>query len=201
MTDALCPVNARVTVLPAPDDRRHHTANSIVFLPPLGQNSRMKPFITIFATSLALAACGPLSIYYRPGVSVSRMQNDQLNCQVRALKDAPVANQIRQRPPIFFPGRQICGAGGCYYSPGYWAGGGVYSVDVNADLRGQVEEQCMARKGYQPVSVPLCTGGVKSAVAPKQTQTLPKLTESACAIRYDDDSWQIVNPITGKSGG
>jgi hypothetical protein len=183
MTDASSPVNSIVL-------------NFVFWL-----DAAMKPFATISLAAFALVACAPLSIYYRPGVSVSRMQNDQTNCQVHALKSAPVANEIRQRPPIFFPGRQICGAGGCYYTAGYWVDGGIYSVDVNSDLRGRVEEQCMAGKGYQPISVPLCSSAVKSAVPPKQTQTLPKLTEAACAIRYDDGSWQIVNPISSKSGG
>ena len=155
----------------------------------------MKHFVPLVTAILMLAACAPLSIYYRPGVSVARMQDDQINCEVRALKDAPVANQVRQRPPIYFPGRQYCNAGGCYYSPGYWIDGGIYTVDVNQDLRERVADQCMARKGYQPVSVPLCNASVKSAVTPQQTRTLPTLTENTCSIRYDDGSWQIVNPV------
>lgn len=173
--------------------------NSIVLPRSLRQHGGMRLLFTIIAAGLALAACGPLSIYYRPGVSVSRMQNDQIACEVRALKDAPVANQIRQRPPIYFPGRQYCNAGGCYTSPGYWMNGGVYTVDVNANLRGRVQDQCMARKGYQPISVPRCSSTIANAVPAQQTRTLPKLSENACAIRYDDGHWQIVNPISGKA--
>ena len=173
--------------------------NSIVLPHPLGQNERMKTFLKIVIGGLALAACGPLSIYYRPGVSVARMQNDQINCEVRALKDAPVANQVRQRPPIYFPGTRYCNAGRCSVTPGYWASGGIYTVDVNADLRGRVQDQCMAQKGYQPVSVPRCSGAVIRAATPQPTRTLPKLTENTCAIRYDDGNWQIVNPIGAKT--
>lgn len=129
------------------------------------------------------------------------MQTDQTNCEVRALKDAPVANQVRQRPPIYIPGNRYCNSAGCYYTPGYWVDGGIYTVDVNADLRARVLDQCMAGKGYQPVSVPLCSQTVKSQVAPAQTQKLPQLGPNACAIRYDDGHWQIVNPISSKSGG
>lgn len=176
-------------------------SNSIVLVAAFRLDAIMKPYVTIIAASLALAACGgPLSLYYRPGVAVSRMQSDETNCQVQALKSAPVAEQIRQRSPIFYPGRQICGSGGCYYSPGYWIDGGIYSVDVNAGLRARVEAQCMAAKGYQPVNVPLCSGAVKSAVAPRQTRTLPELTQATCAIRHDDGSWQIINPISGSDG-
>lgn len=175
------------------------SVNPIVLPEPLRHYGGMKQIAFILSTGLALAACGPLSLYYRPGVSVTRMQNDETNCQVSALKKAPVANQIRQRPPIYIPGRRVCTASGCYTSVGYWVNGGIYTVDVNLALRARVEDQCMAGKGYQPVSVPLCSGAVKAAVTPAQTQKLPTLTESACAIRYDDGSWQIVNPISSKT--
>lgn len=162
----------------------------------------MKPFAPLLSAALALAACsGPLLLYYRPGVSVTRMQSDQTRCEVAALRDAPVASQIRQSPPVYFPGRQVCSSSGCYYTQGYWLPGRTYTVDVNADLRRRVEQQCMAGKGYQPVSVPLCREAVKSQVSPRQTRTLPTLSETACAIRYEDGSWQIVNPISSKQGG
>lgn len=191
MTDAPLPVN----------EQAGSALNSIVMVAAFGQNGRMKHLVALFATGLALAACAPLSIYYRPDVSVARLQTDQTNCEVSALRDAPVANQVRERPPIYFPGRQICGPGGCYQSGGYWVEGGLYTVDVNRGLRSRVEAQCMARKGYQPITVPLCNPAVKSAVPPGQTRILPKLTETACSIRHSDGSWQIVNPIISKQGG
>lgn len=175
--------------------------NSIVLNRGLGHTVGMKPIIPLSGFFLALAACAPLSIYYRPGVSVARMQTDQTNCQVSALAKAPVANQLRQRPPIYFPGCQICSGTRCYTEPGYWVPGGYYEVDVNESLRGNVEVQCMGTKGYQPVSLPLCSPGIKSLVPPAQTQTLPTLGANACSIRYDDGSWQIVNPVSAKSGG
>lgn len=154
----------------------------------------MKRVLSLLVFALLVAACGPLSLYYRPGVSVTRMQTDQTNCEVKALRDAPVASQIRQRPPVYFPGRQICNStGSCYYEPGYWLDGGVYTVDVNADLRGRVLTLCMAEKGYQPVDIPPCPSNVASAVPPAQTRTLPTLTQNSCVIRNQDGSWQIVS--------
>ena len=154
----------------------------------------MKPFVSLAVLGLIAAACAPLAIYYRPGVSVTRMQSDRTDCQVRALRDAPVASRIRQRPPVFVPGRQICNGANCTFVPGHWLPGEIYTVDVNADLRGRVESQCMAQKGYRPVEVPLCKAAIKSAVAPGQTRILPPLKQNACAIRHGDGSWQIVNP-------
>jgi hypothetical protein len=144
--------------------------------------------------ALALGACAPLSIYYRPGVSVAQLDTDTTRCQVQALNDAPVANQIRQRPPIYYPGSQYCDAKGCITRPGYWVDGGFYTVDVNEPLRRRVLDMCMAQKGYQPVTVPRCSSAVEQAAPRTPTRTLPRLDESSCAIRYDDGTWQIVTP-------
>jgi len=174
--------------------------NSIVRALRLGQTGCMKH--ALVAIALVLSSCGPVAMYYREGVSVSRLDTDRTRCEVEALKDAPVANQVRQNPPIFIPGNRVCNAAGaCYYEPGYWVGGGIYTVDVNADLRGRVMDMCMAGKGYQPVSLPRCTQAVKSAAVPQATVQLPRLTESTCVIVNDNGTWQIVNPVRATSAG
>ena len=161
-----------------------------------GQDAAMTPVVRSLSAFFLLAACGPMTIYHRPGVPVSRMQSDSTKCEVRALKDAPVANQIRQYPPIYHPGGQVCdGAGNCRVWPGYWTDGGFYTVDVNRDLRARVMDLCMAERGYRPVSLPTCPASVRAAVPPGQTKILPEITETSCVIRHDDGSWQIVTPI------
>lgn len=152
---------------------------------------RLNPVLLLPMLAL-LSACGPLSIFYKPGASVARMQSDQTGCEVDATQKAPVANQIRQNPPIYVPGRQVCHQNGCYTEPGYWLPGSTYTVDVNADLRRRVLAQCMANKGYRPVEIPNCPSSVASSVPPAQTTKLPTLTERSCAIRNKDGSWQIV---------
>lgn len=169
--------------------------NSIVTVFTLRQDARMRSFIKICVFGMAVSGCGPLSIYYKPGVAVSRMQTDTLNCEVKALNDAPVANQIRQRPPVYYPGRQYCSGGNCTYRAGYWVSGGFYTVDVNASLRSRVEDQCMAQIGYQPVRLPRCSAGVAAQVPTAATRTLPQLTENSCSIINDDGTWQIVTPV------
>lgn len=155
----------------------------------------MRLSLTLPLVLVTLTACDTgLSTYYRSGVSVSRMQTETTRCEVAALKDAPVANQIRQRAPIYFPGSQYCGANGCYYRPGYWVDGGIYTVDVNSNLRARVLDMCMAQKGYQPVSLPACSAAVAKAAPPRATTTLPTLSETSCVIRYEGDAWQIVTP-------
>jgi len=157
----------------------------------------MKHIAHFLLLGLTLTGCAPLSIYHRAGVSVTRMQSDQLNCEVRAVKDAPVANQIRQSPPHFVPPRRVCNGPKCTVFPGYWAQGQIYTVDVNAGLRKRVEGQCMAQKGYRPVEVALCDAKVKALVVPGQTTILPKLTDDACAIRHQDGRWQIITVSDG----
>lgn len=137
-----------------------------------------------------------MSIYFKPGVAVSRMESDTLKCATQALGQAPVANQIRQRPPIYYPGRQVCdGVGRCVYYPGYWIDGGYYTVDVNLPIRSQIEQSCMAQKGYAPVSLSRCTGNVSNSVPPRPSVTLPQsITKNSCVIPYKDGSYQVVTP-------
>lgn len=154
----------------------------------------MKPWIIPFVSLLTLAACGPLSLYYRPGVTVSRMQTDTTKCEVSALKNAPIATQIRQHPPIYIPAATICNAAKeCSVRPSYWVEGGIYTVDVNRNLRGRVLDICMAEKGYQPVTLPACPAKISKAVPAVATRKLPTLTATSCVIRYKDGNWQIVN--------
>lgn len=145
------------------------------------------------AALLVLTSCAPLSIYHREGAPVSRMQSDLLSCEISALADVPVNNQIRQEPPVYIPARRYCDADGhCYTRGGYFEAGRIYTVDVNADLRDRAETQCMANEGYMPVTIPNCPNSVFRAVPQASTEVLPRLNPRSCAIRYQDGSWQIV---------
>ncbi|WP_415920690.1 hypothetical protein [Tateyamaria sp. SN6-1] len=142
---------------------------------------------------LAGAACLPLNTFYAEGVSVAQLERDTTQCDVQALRDAPVANVVRQGPPRFVRGRSSCDATGkCHHSAGYWVPGEVYSVDVNADLRARVKGQCMADRGYAPVEIPACPAGVSQAAPDGRTTILPTLNEKTCVIRNQDGSIHIV---------
>ena len=159
----------------------------------LGHNGIMRILSALLAV-MTLSACQPLSMYYRAGVSVAKADDDRLNCQVASLKDAPVATQIRREPGYYIPPRQVCNsAGACTYRGGYWTPGRTYTVDVNASLRRQLTDRCMAQKGYQPVSIPACPQSVADAAPVAATRTLPTLTPSSCTIRNPDGTFQIVN--------
>lgn len=142
---------------------------------------------------LAVSGCAPLQIYYRAGVDIQKLEADQLQCEVQALKDAPVAPQTRLTPPRYIPPRTHCDTqGNCVTKGGFFLPGEIYTVDANADLRVRVERQCMAQRGYQPTSIPLCPPDVAQRVPPGKTRILPALSDQSCAIRNQDGSFQIV---------
>ena len=47
------------------------------------------------------SACLPLRTYYAEGVSFATLERDNTRGDVAALRDAPVANVVRQGPPRF----------------------------------------------------------------------------------------------------
>ncbi|OIQ43149.1 MAG: hypothetical protein BM560_02945 [Roseobacter sp. MedPE-SWde] len=147
---------------------------------------------------LGLAACGPLPVYYKTGSDQTRTNSDTLTCEVKAQKEAPVANQIRQRPPVYYPGRSHCNsAGNCWTSPGYWVDGGTYTVDVNQGLRRQLVQNCMAQKGYRRLELPRCT---KEQIAvlqsqPKSARSAGGLPAEACAVRQSNGNTVILPPL------
>ncbi|MFV1600163.1 hypothetical protein VXL34_07700 [Phaeobacter sp. JH20_13] len=171
------------------------TVNSIVLPPVLAHNQRMSirnHMLAALLVTSALAACGPVPVYYHAGADVARRDADLLACEVSALRDAPVATQIRQHPPIFRPGGEVCRNGRCYHRAGYWEDGGIYTVDVNADLRQRVERSCMAAKGYENIAVKRCPQSVADAVGARRAATLPQLSQTSCAIERRGQSPQIV---------
>ncbi|WP_290560887.1 hypothetical protein [Aestuariivita sp.] len=166
---------------------------SIVSRSRLGQNATMRVVVSL-CILLILSGCAPLSIYHRAGVPVAKMEDDRLTCEVEALRDAPVANQVRQGPAQYIPPRQYCDANGnCVTRGGYWEPGAIYTVDVNRGLRARLLDRCMAQQGYRPVTIPLCPQSIASAAPPAATTTLPPLTANSCAIRNRGGTWQIVN--------
>ncbi len=146
---------------------------------------------------LGLVACGPLPVYYNTGSDQTRTNSDTLSCKVNALKDAPVANQIRHRPPVYYPGRQHCNNGNCWTTPGYWVDGGTYTVDVNLGLRSQLEQRCMAQKGYRRLELPRCSKEQIAALQslPGRNQRATGLPENACAVQQSNGNTIILPPL------
>lgn len=164
-----------------------------------GQAGRMRLHkIMPWALLALVAGCAPLETYYKPGASVALVERDTTACEVQALRDVPASTLVRRKPPIFVPGNRSCDANGnCVETPGHYVPGGFETYDPNDGLRLRVERQCMADKGYVPVSIPACPDSVASATPQATTTRLPQLTESACVIRNSDGTFQIVNRTAG----
>ena len=155
----------------------------------------MRPplWILLGLTTLALAACTPVSTFYREGASVNRLIADDTDCAVVAIAKAPVSNQVRRAPPRYVSGGTSCDANGtCVTRPGYFVPGEVFTVDVNAPLRSRVKSQCMFGRGYQLIDLPPCSGSVASSASP--FSRLPPLTEQSCAVRARDGTALAVTP-------
>ena len=155
--------------------------------------TRLTPLALILAPILALTACIPLETYYREGVSVSKLARDETACDVKALRDAPVATELRRNPPVFVPVRTYCDSNNnCVQRGGYLVDGGVESVDVNKRLRGRVKHLCMQDLGYRAVEIPRCSNAVAEAAPDTRTTRLPRLTSQTCAIKKSDGSVLLV---------
>lgn len=153
----------------------------------------MKMWHILICALLVVSACSPLTIYHRAGVPVADVERTLLQCQVAALKDAPIAKQRVQSPPIFVPPRRICnGSGVCVVRPGYFDDGIVEVFDANRELRIRLERQCMADKGFAPTQITRCPLGTARDLERSQTRILPSLSTQSCAVVYPDGSWQIL---------
>jgi hypothetical protein len=151
----------------------------------------MRSILPLLAPML-LIGCLPVSTYYAEGVSFAQLERDNTQCDVAALRDAPVATRTRQYPPQYVPRRVCDQAGNCFNRGGYWVPGEIYSVDVNASLRSRVKALCMADRGYRPVELPACPQGVANAAPPGPSPVLPRLDARSCAIRTQGGGFRIV---------
>ena len=150
-------------------------------------------FLPATALLMLLGACAPLETYYKPGATVAAVDRETTACKVQALRDVPPSTRIRREPPRYVPPRRQCNAAGdCRTRGGFFLPGETYSFDPNDGLRARVEAQCMAAKGFAPVSIPPCPDSVRRAAPPAATRTLPALGPSSCVIRNRGGSYQIV---------
>lgn len=158
----------------------------------IGHAFVMRPWIALAFVCFA-QACLPLNTYYAEGVRFADLERDNTACDVIALRDAPVANVVRQGPPQYIRRRHCDSSGNCHVSGGYWVPGDIYTVDVNAGLRARVKGQCMADRGYRPVELPACPPGVADAAPEGISTVLPRLTPQSCAIRREGGGFRVVN--------
>ncbi|MEE4189031.1 MAG: hypothetical protein V2I76_11370 [Roseobacter sp.] len=160
-----------------------------------GNLADMNRLALLFIAFVGVSACAPLTSYHQQGVSAARMQNDLLDCQVSALEQAPVANQVRRSAPRYVPGFRRCNSDGrCYNTGGYFYPGEVYTVDVNALLRRDLLTRCMAQQGYSRVELPRCPQGTTLPPLGPAAQSMGPLSPDSCIVKTTDGRSLIIDP-------
>lgn len=108
----------------------------------------------------------PETLYWQTGMTPAQQQRDQTNCRVNAANSVPVNTQIGTTPTYSTPVQTNCYNTGysvsCQSTGGQVYGGNAYSYDANSRLRANVVQQCMADRGYQLISFPVCTDEERS---------------------------------------
>jgi hypothetical protein len=126
--------------------------------------------LTIFAVTGCVP--GPITTSWRDGAAFSQVNEAQTNCQVQALNQVPRALSTTTTPIYRTPSNIQCTTYGnntsCRDYGGQVYGGDQVTQDVNASLRVQVTQQCLAKKGISVLSFPTCTteqkkGGIISS--------------------------------------
>ncbi|WP_319823774.1 hypothetical protein [Thalassovita sp.] len=148
----------------------------------------MRHSLLITSAILFLAGCVPVDVYHKAGGSLHRLQNDETDCKVSALQQVPVNRMTRITPIRLIP-QQHCERRGDCRIVYIEVGGNVETYDANLPLRQRVEAQCMARKGYERVELPVCTEKAPATLP----GTMPPLAEKACAVRTKT-GYRAVNP-------
>lgn len=151
--------------------------------------------LIITALSLtALVGCSQ-QILYREGATTAQIDRARTDCTLEAQREAPVRTQTQILPGRWIPPRQTCDAtGACVTTPGYQSFPEFVTVDANAGTRDLLVRQCLARRGIDPVTLPLCDAAAKSRATPGITRVLPPLTEASCVIPRGSGAYQIVTP-------
>ena len=142
---------------------------------------------TTLTICVALAACVPTTqlTYWQPGVPPVTRQSDYTDCRVEAANRVPASMQIGTTPAYTTPVSTTCSGIGnsvfCSSTGGNVIGGNVYSYDANANIRDSVIQQCLARRGYQRITFPICTAEQRSrGVTPSLSEMLPPASEVLC---------------------
>lgn len=156
--------------------------------------SRYRPACLLAVLTL-LAACAPLTVYYKQGASVAAMERTLNDCQIEALRKVPPRILTRYIPPTTAPYTHCDANGHCYTFQRVISPGRYERYDANESLRAKTAGICMAGAGYEKVSVKECDSSQIDAARPlSATRTFPPLTEASCAIRLKSGRWKIVTP-------
>jgi len=146
-----------------------------------------------------LAGCLPtenINYLYKPGVSLSQKDNDAFECRLKAANSVPVSNQTTSTPGYVTPVSCTTNYGYTQCTGGQTIGGGVITVDVNSELRNQVEQRCMAAKGYKKTSIalPMCKKESIPAGFVNSSAKVSTPVEGACWVQGTENASLILLP-------
>lgn len=147
----------------------------------------MKFIVPLALSILAVSGCvsEPITTSWREGAAISQVSEAQTNCQVQALNQVPRALSTTTTPVHRTPSNVQCSTYGNYTSchdyGGQVYGGHQVTQDVNASLRAQVTQQCLAKKGISVISFPACTSEQKKGgVISSRTGRFPPAANVLC---------------------
>ncbi|SDX63437.1 hypothetical protein [Roseicitreum antarcticum] len=158
--------------------------------------------LALLGTAFALSSCGPRTIdyAYRADTTLAQHDRDSLQCEVEATQRIVPNIQTRRTPVIYTPVQTTCQQIGtqtqCTTTGGEWQGGDAYSVDVNEDLRGEVQVQCMRDRGYQIVPLPSCPSrAVTDEARTRLTDRLFAPVPDACAVQITQRGSNVLRQV------
>lgn len=139
-----------------------------------------KAFISAVCASVALMGCVPTQTYFHKSFSQQRSNDLLTNCQADAAKAIPtsIENQV---------------TGGFFI--GYVWIPTTSDVDTNDDLRKKVVAQCMAKRGFTQVELPLC----EASVAIPDMSKPATVTDQSCFKAINGGYYAIADKRIKKS--
>jgi len=150
--------------------------------------------LPVLIAFLALAACSPPALYYKPGTTVAQLDRDETACQVSALRQVPERIRTRYTPPEYAT-QPVCFPNGyCTWRRVLIRPAQYERYDANQSLRAQVVRQCMADRGYATVNLPPCDGSVAGTVTIRSSDPMTVLGADSCALRTTAGNWRIHTP-------
>ncbi len=149
----------------------------------------MRRFYGVISAVLVLG-CVPTEPYtfaWREGATSSQANSAGTDCEIEAANRVPQSVQAYTTPIYRTPSNVQCNTIGTYVScqeyGGQVYGGQTKTYDANAELRFKAVQQCLARKGFGMVSIPVCTKDqAAQGVVSFGTGRLPSTASVLCAV-------------------
>lgn len=155
---------------------------------------------------LMVVGCVPATQegFWKTGSNYQQTSSDYTDCELDALRQVPRETAVQSTPSYVTPVQvspiysqcfgsgayRTCTTTGGTVSGGQVIGGGVQSYDPNTALRAQVTEQCLMRKGFEPVQFPTCTSQQAETAISRLSMNYPAIERILC-VTADRSGWVL----------